>query len=437
VIELLPEGQVRGVTSGRAERPLSILFLTPYFLTPDQPGLLRSWQVARLLAERGHCVTVITTDTHYMTGAGQGQPTRASWRIGTGEIHVRYVSTPRDYRRKKTGRIGYMLGLTIGGLLTGLLTGKQDVVLAATLPPTLPLIGLLLAIVRRAKFVYEVRDMMTDEAVVTGYLRNPLLIWVSYALESMLYRASDAIIAVTPGIKRIIASRGVPESKITVVINGFEEELFLDPPTDVNPRIDHCWGERFVVLYTGAMGITRDLRTIVEAATLLRDDPGVLFAFLGDGEQRPELSALAAQRGLRNCQFLDTVPRKLVPAYCSAADVCVSLFPRKGLWHIILGNKTFDYLGSGRPMIFGGTGDTADLLRAAGAGLVIEPENPRALVEAIATLRADEAQRLEMGRRGKAYVMEKCSRRALTYALVEVIERLGGSEGKGDRLGHE
>ncbi len=420
-----------GSSCGRAERPLRVLFLTPYFLTPDQPGLLRSWQVARGLAQRGHRVTVVTTDTHYMTGSQQVLEAHTGWRFGGGEVRVHYVPTPKDYRHRRLGRIGYMLGLTLGGLVCSLHSGQQDVVLAATQPPTLPLTGLLVALARRARFVYEVRDLMTDDAVAIGYLRNRLLIKASYALESLFYRTSDAIVAVTPGIKRIIVTRGVGESKITVVTNGFEEELFASPPIDVNPRVDHCWGDRFVVLYAGAMGITRDLRTVMEAATLLRDDPDVLFAFLGDGDQRPDLCALAAQRGLHNCQFLGTVPRKYVPVYCAAADACVSLMPKSDLWDHVLGNKTFDYLGSGAPMICGGMGDTAQLLKEAGAGLVIEPENPVALVGALRELRCNEVARREMGMRGQRYVREKYSRRRLTATLVELVEQLAdGREGK-------
>ncbi|HZU75336.1 MAG TPA: glycosyltransferase family 4 protein, partial [Dehalococcoidia bacterium] len=284
-------------TVRRCARPLRIAFLTSYFLSPDQAGPLRSWQVARLLAERGHRVTVLTTDTHYMTGGAA----RANLsQLGPDEqLEVRYVRTPRNYRRIRLGRWGFLLGLTLGWSRELVRGPRYDVVLAVTPPP--PVAALVAALLRGSPFVYEIRDPMTDDAVEMGALRHPLLIRAGYALEALLYRAAAAIVAVTPGIGALVVGRGVPPSKVTVVTNGYDEELFERPPIGLDPRRAHGWDQRFVAIFVGAMGHSTDLATILEAAALLRDDERFLFVFLGEGEQRAGLERQARERRLQNC----------------------------------------------------------------------------------------------------------------------------------------
>ncbi len=412
------------------KRGQHILFFTAYYTTPDEPGLLRSWQVANHLAGRGHRVTVVTTGTNYMTG----KTSKAACRLWTVEEHgerlrVIRVWTPGDYRRSILGRLLYSLGLAVLGFAVGLGVDHPDVVLGATPPPTVPPFALLLARLRGARFVEEVRDMQTEDALEMGYLREGTMVRWHLALEQWAYRGANAIVAVTPGIKKIIAAKGIPEGKITVVPNGYEEVLFEDDTSPLN-REALGWREYFVVLYSGSMGQTVDLWTLFGAAKLLREERKMLFVLLGDGERRGAYEKFCRDEGVNAC-FLGALSRKKVTDYCRCADVGVSLHGKGKLWDHVLGNKTFDYLGSGLPMVYAGSGDTDDLLRQSRGGISVPAEDPEALRDALLEMAGSPERCREMGREGQAFVREHFARRGLLEDLEQVLLSCVGIQ-KGD-----
>lgn len=411
------------MTKKRSERRPHIVYMTAYFLTPDQPGLMRAWQVARFLVERGYRVTVLTTGTHYMTARPIGRRTRHFSRRHVDGIDVIEVYGLTNYRDSLFRRMGYSITLAVFSFLAGLRLPAIDVVLAATPPPTTPLLGWMLARLRRAKFVYEVRDFQIEDAIAVGFLKPGLLSRSVVATETWICQVADGIIAVTPGIKRILLkTRRVDSDKVAVVPNGYEGEVFERADFSRNVRTEFGWGARFIVLYAGSLGQTYDILTLIRAARLLREDPRFLFVIIGEGERKREYQRFCDDHSLTNCQFLPAQRRADIPVFCRAADACVSLFPRGDLWAHVLGNKVFDYLGSGTPMLYAGTGDTAELLERSGGGVVVPPQDPEALRDALLWLYEHPDDRHSMGERGREYVVAHHSRTVLLETLAVQIE---------------
>lgn len=391
---------------------LHIIFMTSYYNRPSEPGLLRSWQVANFLVDRGHRVTVITSDAHYMTARRKGAFPWRRERERDG-LEVLWLYAPPEYRKSLKRRFLYSVTLGILALVAGVVGDRPDIVLAAAPPPTLPVAGLVVSRLRRCLFVEEVRDLQTDDAIALGILPQNCFSRMLLSVENWTHHKADGVVAVTPGIRRILHDKGVSAEKVVVIPNGYEELLFnLPGPT----REDLGWQGRFVVLYCGGLGLTYDITTLLHTAMLLRDEEDVLFVIVGDGERRQEYERFAREHNLR-VQFLGARPRSQVPGLCRCANVGVSLFPKGDLWSHVLGNKTFDYLGSGIPMVFAGRGDTADLLNESGSGLTVAPEDAEALKEAILFLKANQDVAKEMGRRGRTFVQERYSRRKLLIDL--------------------
>lgn len=412
------------------KRPYAV-YLANTFMTPDQPGSLRTWQTARKLIEYGFDVTVVTTGTHYMTGRRDGSILRTFTRRLVDGIGIREVYAPADYRKSLFRRIWYSLivGLGAWGVL---MTDRRhpDVVIAATPPSTLGIAGWMAAVFRRSKFVYEVRDFQVDDAIALGLVRRGIVTRVALGVERFLYQQASVLTAVTPGIQRILtADKGIPSERIVLAPTGYDREIFsqldADRETTVAVRRKELdWESRFVVLYAGALGLSYNIQTLLEAAWLLRDDGRFVFAIVGEGERRVEYEAQCDQRGMRNWQFFGAVPRREIPVLCASADVCVSMFPRDVLWEHVLGNKTFDYLGSGRPMVFAGAGDTAELLVDSGGGIVVPPEDPGRLAHALRTLADDPQRRKQMGNAGREYVRKVYDRQRLLEPLAKRVRAL-------------
>lgn len=411
---------MRGLVQGRPH----VVYMTAYFLTPDQPGLMRSWQVARFLVERGYKVTVLTTGTHYMTGERAEGRTRLFSKRSVDGVDVVEVYGLADYRRSLLRRMGYSITVALFSFIAGLRLGSVDAVLAATPPPTTPLMGWMLARLRRAKFIYEVRDFQIEDAISVGFMKPGLLSKSVIAMETLLCRVADRIVAVTPGIKRIlIETRGVAADDVAVVPNGYEAEIFDRADFSRDIRSELGWGDRFVVLYAGSLGQTYDVLTLMQTALSLKEDPRFFFVIVGAGERKPEYERFAEEHGLeKNCSFLPAQPRTDIPVFCRAADVCVSLFPKGELWTHVLGNKVFDYLGSGTPMVYSGAGDTAEIIERSGGGIVVPPQEPEALRDALLWLRERPHHVRDMGARGRDYVVEHHSRSVLLEKLDEQIK---------------
>ena len=154
---------------------------------------------------------------------------------------------------------------------------------------------------------------------------------------------------------------------------------------------------------------------------LLTENKDILYAIIGEGEKKKQYIDYCNENSLENVQILDSMPRKTMPAILGSANVGVHLFPDDPLWAYVLGNKPFDYLGSGIPMIYSGTGDTADLVLNAKAGFVVHPERPEELVEKILWLKDNQSEAKAMGERGREYVRTNYDRFILLEKFEEVL----------------
>lgn len=177
-----------------------------------------------------------------------------------------------------------------------------------------------------------------------------------------------------------------------------------------------------LVLYAGAHGISHGLVTVAETARLLVGD-GVHFAFVGEGAAKVDLLNRVTELNLSNVTLRSGVPHEAVPNLLAAADVCLVPLRDVPLFMSFIPSKIFEYLGAGRAVIGALRGEPAAILREAGA-VVVEPENAPALADAIRVLSRDPAERLAMGRHGRAYVEQHFDRSRIARSYLEMLMRL-------------
>lgn len=406
---------------------MRILLISQYFFTREQAGSARLYEFGRMLARAGHQPTLVTT---FIDNFSKEVPEkyRGRWIVreeieGLKVVRVRAYSR---YRGSYARRIVNFLSFTATATIAALWSGPCDVVFGTTPPPTVGVVAWLVSRLRRRPLVFEVRDLWPDAAVALGLLRNRLLIRTLTALERFLCMRAAAVIALTPGLKRrLVTGKRIDPEKISVITNGMNPADFEE--TIDGPRAKAAMGVegKFVVMQAGSMGASDDLDVMVRSAALFRGDPTVHFVLVGDGDARQSLMALADELQLANVLFLKTRPRKDLSATLAAADILISQIP--GFYaDCALPNRLFDYLGSGRPVITTGGGDTGDVLRQGEAGLVVEPGSPEALAEAIRELRNDPDRCSLMGRRARAHVTEHYAWERIFPDYLDVYERVGG-----------
>src|SRR4029077_12234498 len=127
--------------------------------------------------------------------------------------------------------------------------------------------------------------------------------------------------------------------------------------------------------------------TVIAAALQLRDsNPKIVFLLLGEGAEKQRIVALAREHNLHNLRFVDQQPRERIPAYICASDACLVLLKKTDLFKTVIPTKMLEFLSCARPVILGVEGQAREVLEEARGGIVIEPENSVALVDAIRCL---------------------------------------------------
>jgi glycosyltransferase involved in cell wall biosynthesis len=384
-------------------------------------------QIGTYLAKKGYKVTVFAPGVEirdgYLLPELKGKLYHDEIVRGVRIIRPRCL---QDFRRSMWRRLLFevVFALSVAFLLWK--AKRPDLIVGAYPPAVLPSLGLLISKVLRVPYIFEIRDLMADALKANNYSRSKVLTKFAAKVENLVYIHCDHIITVSDGIKKIIESKGVSRAKITVVKNGYEPQVFEEADFSFDPRVQFGWGDKFVVIYAGGLTQSYDIESLLKAAVLTREDLGILYVIVGEGEKKSQYINYRDEKGLNNVQFLDAVPRRKIPAILGGANVGVHLFSDNPLWSYVLGNKPFDYLGSGIPMIFSGMGDTADLVNNSGGGFVVHPEHPQELAEKICWLRDNPRLAIEMGTRGQKYVQVNFNRFTLLEDLDCALESVLG-----------
>jgi glycosyltransferase involved in cell wall biosynthesis len=173
------------------------------------------------------------------------------------------------------------------------------------------------------------------------------------------------------------------------------------------------------------MGNAHGLETLIAAAEELRTAfPSAMFLLIGEGAEKDKIVELAAARGLANLQFLGQQPRERIPAYVSAADLCLVMLKKSELFKTVIPTKLLEYMACERPVVVAVDGQARQIVEAAGAGVFVEPESSQALVQAILALANNPIQRRQMGTRARQYIVNQCSREKTAHDYIAVLESL-------------
>jgi glycosyltransferase involved in cell wall biosynthesis len=280
----------------------------------------------------------------------------------------------------------------------------------------------LLARLKGAKFLFEVRDLWPKFAIAVGVLKNPLLIRMSEWLECFLYRRADRVMVNSPGFIGHVTSRGARQ--LELIPNGADPSMFDPSNPGAGFRGAHHLEDKFVALYAGAHGMSNDLDVLLDAAQLLVDEKKIQIVLLGDGKEKAALQTRAAHLGLSNVSFIPSVPKSEMPAALAAADACIAILKPLEEYKTTYPNKVFDYMAAGRPIVLAIDGVIRAVVEAAQCGIFSEPGDPSAMADAIRQLDSDPHTSRQMGFNGRKYLEQNFSREVIGEKLVHLLEEI-------------
>jgi glycosyltransferase involved in cell wall biosynthesis len=361
--------------------------------------------IAEGLTRLGHSVTVITGLPHY-----------PEWRVNeafVGErsyteringVDVRRLRHHVPERPSARGRILMEASFARAVSMHGL--NKPDAVIAVS--PTLLSTVAVVARARMARIPVGVivQDIYSKGVVETGAMSGRSAN-ATKRLEVGALRVASSVAAIHHRFAEVLQDMGLHEDKINVIRNWTHigESPKSADPAETRRRLG--WKpDELVVLHTGNMGVKQGLENVVAAGRLADSsnahDKRVRFVMVGDGNQRELLDELST--GVESVNLLNPLPADEFRLALDAADVLL-VNERPGVGEMAVPSKLTSYFVAGKPVLAATDphSGSAEELRASGAGIIVPPGQPSALLDAARQLGADDQLRRRLGARGKSY----------------------------------
>ncbi len=402
----------------------SIVFLNRFYWPDISATGQMLTDLAEDLAAEGWDVTVLTGRRGYASD-GRLLPAQEVRR----GVRIVRVNTHTLGSNRLRGKLASHLTYMWGALIQLFRLPKPEVVVAMTDPPLLLLPVLLAGRLRRFRTVYWPQDVYPELAarlrVVNG---DGLLYRACEWLMHRLYRRCDAVITLGPQMQQQMIRAGAVAQRTSVVHNWVDTTSVRPVPPEQNTFLRENGLEgKFVVLYSGNAGLAHSFEAITEAMRRLRDDPDVVFLWIGGGRKVPEIRAEVEASGLKNVRFLDYLPREQLRYSLSAASVSL-VSESLAVVGLLVPSKTYGILASGRPLLFVGSpeSDVAAVVRDAECGLIVSPHDPDGVVSAILHLKNAPAEAAAMGERGREAAETRYDRRISTRRWGGIVSAMLG-----------
>lgn len=393
---------------------MKILFLTQYFTPEIGAAPVRLTAIAEALQTAGHEVTVATSLPNYPTGRTFDRYRRrlfGSDRTPAG-VNIKRVWT---YPAQGSGIRRYVNYLSFVAMSPLLLwrVPRPDVILVESPPLTTAIPGAVFSLVKGAPVILNVADLWPDAVVGLGLVdEGSLIVKLARKLEAWAYKSAALISHASYGFGRELERKGVPPSKLVLLPNGADLELFRPMPPNNALKSDLGLEGKKVLLYAGTHSVLAGMDVLVDTAEELANDEDIVLVLVGDGPTKANLQARADERDLDNMMFLDPVqPEVVADLYSIAVGGLVTVAENPQLTGVRPA-KMFPPLACGKPVLFSGWGEGADLVKDNDIGIVTELGDAVGLAEAVRSVVASPSEADRLGKNGRRFILEN-----LTWAV--------------------
>lgn len=290
--------------------------------------------------------------------------------------------------------------------------------------------ALVVARLTGAKAWLHVQDFEVDAAFDLGLLKGERIRNAVASVERWLMRRFDVVSTISQRMHQRLLVKGVDVARAKMAVNWVDMAQFGKPSeagVAAYRRELKIPPGATVALYSGNMGGKQGLEVLAEAAKLTAKVPvqtmdsevaannsvasqEVVFVFCGDGAGRSDL--VERCQGLTNVRFIDLQPAERLPDLLATADI--HLLPQRAdAADLVMPSKLTGMLASARPVVATAKVGTELASVVQSCGLVVPPEDPAALAQAIHTLAANPALRRTLGTAGFAYAQAHLDREAV------------------------
>lgn len=332
----------------------------------ERPGKSRIFVVSELYypedTSTGYFVTHIAEglSEHYPVSAICSKPTYSerhldvSFRETHRGVDIKRVRSTRMNKDSMLGRAVNLLTFTLGAAWSFALSVRRgDLVICLTNPPPLPLLIGLIARFRGARSVMLVHDLYPEVLVATGHLTSDSLAYrLLYKVFATTYRLYDRIVVLGRDMQELVRRKIDGKGADPVIIPNWGDVDDIRPlQRPANPfAIAHGLEDQTVIQFSGNLGRTHDLETVVAVAETLKDEPDIVFLFAGYGGKARLIDNSAGGSRPSNILFVPRQPREMLGPMLACADATVIAFVDE-MMGVSVPSRMYNIMAAGVPII--------------------------------------------------------------------------------------
>jgi colanic acid biosynthesis glycosyl transferase WcaI len=306
---------------------------------------------------------------------------------------------------------------------------RGDVALVVTNPPTLPFLALLACRIRGAKLILRLDDVYPEALVATDMLgAHSFAVRVMSALHRYLYKNVDAVIVLGRDMLHLVQSKIGSDARHVRFVPNFADHTQITPLERGNNPLLQKLGliDKFVVQYSGNMGRTHDLESLVECARSLEAEGKIHFLFIGAGAKEPWLRRTTTDLGLTNVTILPPQPRADLATSLNACDIAVISFVN-GMSGVSVPCRMYNNLAAGKPIFAVADKDSelGQMIEEGRVGWVVPPCSPALATKTLRAAASNPAMITEMSERARRIAVEKYSLPFVASEYGSIVESLG------------
>jgi colanic acid biosynthesis glycosyl transferase WcaI len=387
---------------------------------PDMGGAAnRAWNIARAMQAGGHEVVVVAAYPYYPHGKVsrkyRGRLFAKESFEGFEVVRVWIPSLRTEgYFRRLLIYLGFTFSYSVGQLLLG--NRRLDLVYYVS-PYPLSLFSfpaILFGRLAGSRVFLDVADLWPEVILEVGTIRTPLANSLTKAMAKVVSALSDLTTPITESIRERLLELGLSRSKLEVVELAIDTDYFRPQPAKF---LDDRLRGKFVAEYSGIVGPKYDFACLIEAAKIIgQKNPQVFILIRGSGETLPYVKRSAASaKNVLVLEKIESADRVL--DYLNAADVL--LCPMRDLRETstIVPSKVLEYFAVGKPVVCSGRGETEIVMNEYKPGIMVPPNDPEALAEAILRLELDAQFYEASARNARALAIQR-------YSLLTLFHRI-------------
>lgn len=231
-------------------------------------------------------------------------------------------------------------------------------------------------------------------------------------LDRFVLRSFTSVVAVSNEVRERLLAAGVNANRIHVVRNGIDVRPFADALPSLR---DGLPPDALLVGLIGRLAWEKGVDIYLAAASrVLAEFPAARFVIVGEGPDRAALEAKCNALGLHSAiSFVGR--RDDMPSVYASLDLMVSASRQEGLPIALL-----EGMASGLPVVATAVGEVPTVIRNKSIGLLVPPEDPDALANAILTLLRDPGRRIQLSAAARELIAADYSadRMAADYACI-------------------